>query len=68
MKSPYARNLDGNWYKQPGCRSNPFFESLKFENVIIDELHCMLRVTDRLEEGLIKDILQWDEVYKIIVK
>ncbi|RMX37831.1 hypothetical protein pdam_00024253 [Pocillopora damicornis] len=28
---------------------------------MIDELHLMPRITDRLEEGLIMDILKWDE-------
>lgn len=33
---------------------------------MIDELHLMHRITDRLEEGLIMDILKWDEVPIII--
>ena len=33
---------------------------------MIDELHFMPRITDRLEEGLIMDILKWDEVPIII--
>ena len=29
---------------------------------MLDELHLMLRITDRLEQGLIYDILEWDAV------
>ena len=61
VEVPLVRKLDSTWSTQPGCRSDPFFD-IKLENVVIDELHLMLRVTDRLEEGLIKDIIQWDEV------
>ena len=56
-----ARTIDGSWSKQPGCHSEPFF-AIPIENVILDELHLMLRITDRLEEGLIFDVLKWDEV------
>ena len=54
------RTVDDNWHKQPGCQAQPFFK-IPLENVVIDELHLMLRVTDRLEEGLIMDIIKWDE-------
>ena len=60
---PLARSMCGDWHKQPGCRSQPFFK-LPLENIVVDELHLMLRVTDRLEEGLIMDIMKWDEVNK----
>ena len=55
------RVVDSSWSKQPGCYSAPFFK-IPIENVILDELHLMLRVTDRLEEGLILDIIKWDAV------
>ena len=55
------RKVDSNWSKQPGCHSEPFF-SIPVDNVILDELHLMLRITDRLEEGLIKDVIKWDKV------
>ena len=32
------------------------------ENVVLDELHLMLRITDRLEHGIISDVVQWDEL------
>ncbi|KAJ7383407.1 hypothetical protein OS493_028083 [Desmophyllum pertusum] len=57
---PLARSVCDDWHKQPGCHSQPFFK-LPLENIVVDELHLMLRVTDRLEEGIIKDILKWDE-------
>ena len=58
-----ARNLDDTWSRQPGCHSPPFFK-ISLKNVVLDELHLMLRITDRLEEGLILDILKWDAVTK----
>lgn len=56
-----ARGMDDAWSKQPGCHSAPLF-SIPLTNIILDELHLMLRITDRLEEGLIHDVLKWDEV------
>ena len=56
------RKLSKDWHKEPGCHTSPFF-SIPLENVVIDELHLMLGVTDQLEEGIITDVLQWDEVH-----
>ena len=58
-----ARKLDSSWSKQPGCYADPFFK-VSLDNVILDELHLMLRITDRLEKGLILDIMKWDSVSK----
>ena len=55
------RIVDGTWSKQPGCHSEPFF-SIPVSNVVLVELHLMLRITDRLEEGLIYDIIKWEKV------
>ncbi|KAJ7380565.1 hypothetical protein OS493_009032 [Desmophyllum pertusum] len=54
------RKIDEAWSTQPGCHSQPFF-NIPLENVILDELHLMLRITDRLEEGIILEILKWDK-------
>jgi len=62
-----VRVVNASWSKQPGCHSDPLF-AISLDNVILDELHLMLRVTDRLEEGLIHDVLKWDEVNKIMSK
>ena len=61
-----ARTLDDTWSRQPGCNSSPIFKIL-LQNVVLDELHLMLRITERLEEGLIFDILKWDTVGNIIM-
>ncbi|XP_068707879.1 uncharacterized protein [Montipora foliosa] len=61
LNPPLARKVCDDWHKQPGCHSQPFLK-LPLENIVVDELHLMLRVTDRLEEGLILDIMKWDEV------
>ena len=36
--------------------------NVDLQNYVIDELHLMLRITDRLEEGLIYSIIDNDEV------
>ncbi|PFX16151.1 hypothetical protein AWC38_SpisGene19579 [Stylophora pistillata] len=54
-----ARTIIKSWSKQTGCHSDPFFQ-IPIDNVVLDELHLMLRITDRLEQGLILDILKWD--------
>ena len=55
------RTLDRSWSSQPGCHSQPLF-NIGPENVVLDELHYMLRITDWLEHGIISDVVQWDEV------
>ena len=61
QSSEMMRKVDSTWSKQPGCHSEPLF-SIPVENVILDELQLMLRITDRLEEGLIYDAIKWDKV------
>ena len=39
-----------HWIKDPGCQNQPLF-NIPPDNVVFDELHLMLRVTDRLEQG-----------------
>ena len=65
QSSEMVRTIDDMWSRQPGCHSQPFF-SIHLENVILDELHLMLRITDRLEEGLIFEILKWDKVWLFV--
>ena len=50
-----------HWIKDPGCQNQPLF-NIPPENVVLDELHLMLRVTDRLEQCLILEVIDWDEV------
>lgn len=52
LSSNIKRVLGPDWYKQPGCQHQPLFK-IPLDNIIIDELHLMLRVVDRLETGLI---------------
>lgn len=69
MDVPYAyyessqmkRKLGPDWHKQPGCQHQPLF-NIPLDQIIIDELHLMLRVMDRLETGLILEVIDWDEV------
>lgn len=55
------RVLNENGQNQPGCRHKPLFK-MPIDHCVLDELHLMLRVTDRLEHGLIYDAVDWDEV------
>ena len=50
-----------SWSNQPGCNSDPFFQ-IPIDNVVLDELHLMLRITHKVEQGLILDILKWETV------
>lgn len=50
-----------NWHKEPGCFTQPFF-NISLSNVVIDELHLLLRVTDRLEKGIVMEALNLDQV------
>jgi len=52
-----------NWKKQPGCKDDRLLENVCLEKYIVDELHLLLRVTDRLEEGLFHTIIDQDEVW-----
>ena len=61
-KSPEMRRLlHSQWKKDPGCREQPLF-TIPIDHVIVDELHLLLRITDRLQAGLIYQVLDWDEV------
>jgi len=41
------------------CQHQPLLE-IPLENVVLDELHLMLRVTDKLTKNLILRALEWD--------
>ncbi|KAK3710028.1 hypothetical protein QZH41_012418, partial [Actinostola sp. cb2023] len=54
------RVLHDNWPKDDGCNTTPLFQ-IPVDPVAFDELHMLLRVTDRLETGLILDMEHWDQ-------
>lgn len=58
-----TRKLGPNWQKQPQCHtcSQPLF-NIALDKVVVDELHLMLLVMDRLESGLILEVVDWDDV------
>ena len=58
-----TRNLGPNWAKEPGCKSKPLFK-IEPDHVVFDELHMFLRIMDRMENGLVMEVLDWDEVKK----
>ncbi|XP_028405265.1 uncharacterized protein LOC114527775 [Dendronephthya gigantea] len=41
------------------CQHKPLLE-VKLENVVLDELHLMLRITDILTKSLVNEALEWD--------
>ncbi|XP_066923203.1 uncharacterized protein [Clytia hemisphaerica] len=55
------RKIDAKWSKQRGCKDDPILENVPIEHYCVDELHLLLRVTDRLEDGLFHSILDMDE-------
>ena len=55
------RTFGPNWHKDPGCQHRPLFK-ISPKDIIIDELHLMPWVTDWLEQGLILEVIDWDEV------
>ena len=59
--SQMKRMLHENWKRDPGCKEQPLF-TIPIDHVVVDELHLLLRITDRLEAGLIYQVLDWDEV------
>ena len=61
----HERTLCLDWYKQSGCQHQPLLR-IPLDNIIIDELHLMLRVRDQLETGPILKVLHWDEVESLI--
>ena len=55
------RLLNSQRKKDPGCQEQPLI-TIPIDHAIVDELHLLLRITDRLEAGLIYQVLDWDEV------
>jgi len=67
-KSPeMKRLLHRQWKKDKECKEQPLF-TIQIDHVIVDELHLLLRITDRLEAGLIYQVLDWDEVSLILTR
>ena len=60
------RKMGPCWYKQPGCHCQPLFD-ITLDHIVIDELHLMLLVMDRLEQGLILAVVDWDKVYFLVL-
>ena len=51
-KSPQRkRMIHDNWKGDPGCKEQLLF-TFPIDHVIVDELHLLLGITDRLEAGV----------------
>ena len=61
-KIGYPRRNVKNLSKRQGCKNDPIF-GVDLPNFVVDELHILLIITDRLEEGLIHTIIDRDEVF-----
>ena len=59
--SDISKHAQSNSY---GCRSEPLVK-LPLTHVVMDELHMMLRITDRLLSNLIEDATDYDAKEKI---
>uniref|UniRef100_A0A7M5V8K2 Uncharacterized protein n=2 Tax=Clytia hemisphaerica TaxID=252671 RepID=A0A7M5V8K2_9CNID len=55
------RTMNANWSKQRGCKEEPILKDVPIEHYCVDELHLLLRVTDRLEDGMFHSIFDLDE-------
>ncbi|XP_066918734.1 uncharacterized protein [Clytia hemisphaerica] len=60
-KSGKKRTINAKWSKQPGCKDDPIFSDVPIDHYCVDELHLLLRVTDRLEDGMFHTIIDIDE-------
>ena len=68
LKVGRKRVIDEQWLSQPGVEQWPIFGTgVDIDNYVIDELHLLMRITDRLEEGLIGELQSLDEVRKNIL-
>ena len=61
MSGQMKRVLHDMWKQAPGWKELPLFIIL-IDHVIVNELHPLSRKNDRLEAGLIHQVLDWDEV------
>ena len=57
------RRIENGRLTGPGTVHDILF-SVDLERVVIDEMHLLGRIMDRLEDGLIHDVWHLDEVYK----
>ena len=58
----HCMTLGPDWQKSAGSQDQPLFK-IPLENIIIYELHLVLRVTDRLEDGLNFEVIDRDELH-----
>ncbi|XP_074623587.1 uncharacterized protein LOC141881679 isoform X1 [Acropora palmata] len=47
-------------HNKHSCEHQPLL-NISHENVVLDELHLMLRITDKLTDSTVKDALEWDK-------
>lgn len=51
--------------KRYNCKTNPLFNFISIENVVIDTLHLLLRISDNLIELLIRELRRKDAMDKV---
>ena len=51
--------------KQYNCKTNPLFNFIPIDHVIIDTLHLFLRISDNLIELLIRELHRKDAIDKV---
>jgi len=64
-------NLKDNYNCYSDHQKKPLFDMIDMENYLFDELHIMLRITDRLWSLVIHEVIAsgfFDIVHKIIIK
>lgn len=51
--------------KRYNCKTNPLFNFIPIDHVVIDTLHLLLRISDNLIELLIRELRRKDAIDKV---
>ncbi|PKY55011.1 hypothetical protein RhiirA4_503110 [Rhizophagus irregularis] len=69
--SKNMNNLRNNYTFYSGHHKKPLFDMIEIENYLVDELHVMLRITDRLWSLVIHEVIEsgfFDIAREVIIK
>ena len=48
-----------SWFKKVLLHPSPLFD-IELDHVVLDEIHLMMRITDRLTENIITEVMERD--------
>ena len=58
IKEDLTENQRFSWFKKALLHPSPFDTEL--DHVVLEELHLMMRITDRLTENIITEVMERD--------